>query len=90
MNENELYLLNEYKFDNPFITGKDSISDNCFKDCHNNYFHKFIFESVYDNKLTNITGIKIFDLTINDKSMDSYDLNKKLKVVRHNIFKFNK
>ena len=42
MNENELYVVKEYKFDNPIITEKDSIIDKCFRDCHNSYFHNFI------------------------------------------------
>ena len=29
MNENELYVVKEYKFDNPLITKIDSIIDNC-------------------------------------------------------------
>ena len=34
MNKNELYVVKEYKFDNPLITDIDSIIDSCFKDCH--------------------------------------------------------
>ena len=34
MNENELYVVKEYKFDNPIITEIDSIIGNCFRDCH--------------------------------------------------------
>ena len=41
MIENELYVVKEYKFDNPLITEIDSIIDKCFGDCHNNYFHNF-------------------------------------------------
>ena len=33
MNENELYVVEEYKFDNPIITKIDSIIDKCFRDC---------------------------------------------------------
>ena len=49
MNEIELDIVKEYKFENPFITVSDSIIDSCFKDCHNNYFHKPKYECVYDN-----------------------------------------
>ena len=35
MNENEIYVIKEYKFDNPIIAEIDSIIDNCFRDCHN-------------------------------------------------------
>ena len=34
MNENELYVLREYKFDNPLSTDIDSETDKCFRDCH--------------------------------------------------------
>ena len=43
MNENESNVVKEYKFDNPLITQIDSIIDKCFTDCHNNYFHNFIY-----------------------------------------------
>jgi len=50
MNESELYLVKEYKCDNPLCSKIDSILDNCFRDCHNNYFHKFKYECIYDMK----------------------------------------
>ena len=30
MNENELNVVKEYKFDNPLVTKIDSITDNCY------------------------------------------------------------
>ena len=56
MNENVLYVVKEYKVDNPHSTKIVSIRDSCYRDFHNNCFHKFIFESIYDIKLTNITN----------------------------------
>ena len=41
MNENELYVVKEYKFDNPLNTKLASIIDSCYRDCHNKYFHSF-------------------------------------------------
>ena len=38
MNENELYVVKEHKFDNPINTEIDSIIDKCFNVCHNSYF----------------------------------------------------
>ena len=38
MIENEIYVVQEYKFDNPLTTEIDSIIDKCFRDCH-----KYIF-----------------------------------------------
>ena len=70
MKENELYLVKNYKFDNPILTKIDSILDKCFKDCVNNYFHKFIYEVISDFKLIKITNIEIFSSTISDKIMN--------------------
>ena len=89
MNENESYVAEEHKFDNPLITDTDFIINSCFKDCHNNYFHNFKYECIYDIKLTNITDNEINSLTISGKSMKLFDLNKKLIVARQKIFLFN-
>ena len=59
MNESELYVVKEYKFDNPLITEIDSLKDSCSKDCHNIYFHKFIYKCIYDNKLKNVRKMKM-------------------------------
>ena len=34
MNENELYVVKGYKFDNPLIFNIDFIKNSCFKDCY--------------------------------------------------------
>ena len=36
MKESELYVVKEYKIDNPLITEKDSKVDKCFEDCQKN------------------------------------------------------
>ena len=56
MNENQLYVVREYKFDNPLITNRDSNIDKCFRDCQKICFQNFMYECIYDNKLTNITN----------------------------------
>ena len=89
MNENELYVVKDYKFDNPVITKIDSVIDSCYRDCHNNFFHTFKNECICDNNFTNITNNEIINLTIMGKSMNLYELNKKFKVVRQNGFIFN-
>ena len=81
--------MKEYKIDNPPITEVDPITDKCFRDCHNNYSQSFIYECIYDIKLTNITNNEIFNLTISGKSMKLYELNKKLTAARQNGFMFN-
>ena len=40
MNENELYVVEKYKFDNPVITKTDSIIDSCYRDCQNEFFYE--------------------------------------------------
>ena len=60
MNENELYVVKEYKFDNPLINEIDSIKDKCFRDCYNNYFHNFKYSCIFDIQLKNITNNEIF------------------------------
>ena len=89
MNENELYVVKEYKFDNPLVHKIDSIIDGCYKDCHNKYFHTFRYVCIYDIKLTNIKNNEIINITISDESLGLYELNKKLTIARQRGFKFN-
>ena len=44
MNENLLTIVEKYEFDNPLIHKIDCITDNCFRDCHNKYFHTFEYK----------------------------------------------
>ena len=46
MNENELYVVKEYKLDNPIITEVDSIIDKCFRDCNNSFFFRILSMNV--------------------------------------------
>ena len=46
MNQNELYVVKDYKFENPLITDIDSLIDNCSRDCHIIYFHNFKYECI--------------------------------------------
>ena len=46
MNENELYVVKQFNFDNPLITDIDSKIDKCFRDCHKNYFHNFKYKCI--------------------------------------------
>ena len=88
MNENELYVLKEYKFDNPLFQKIDSIIDGCYRDCHNKYFHTFKYVCIYDIKFTNITNNEIIIRTISDESMNLFELNKKLTLARQRGFRF--
>ena len=87
LNKNQLTILEKNEFDNPIITEIDSILDNFFRGCHNKYYHKFKSVCIYNIKLINVTNNEINSLTISGKSMDLYDLNKKLKVARRSGFK---
>ena len=90
MNENGLYIVKEYIFDNPIITKKGSIINSCYRDCRNKNFHTFINDGIFDIKLTNTRNIEINIITISDKTKNLYELNKKLTVARQNGFKFNR
>ena len=88
MNENELYIVKEYKFDKPLFHKIDSIIDGCYRDCHNKYFHTFKYVCIYDIKLTNITNNEIINRSISDKNMNLFELNKKLTLARQRGFGF--
>ena len=88
MNENELYVVKEYKRDNPPITKIDSIIDSYYRDCHNKYFHTIIYVCIYDIKLTNITINEIINISISDESMNLFELIKKLTLARQRGFRF--
>ena len=84
INENELTNVKKYEFDNPLIQNIDSIIDKCYKDCHNNYYHTFEYECVYDLNFTND-----INFTISGKNLGVYEMNKKLALARERGFKFN-
>ena len=88
MNENELYVVNEYKFDNPRITKIDSIIDSCYRDCHKKYFLMFKYVCLYNIKLTKITINEIINITNSVESMNLFELNKKLILARQRGFRF--
>ena len=84
MNKNQLSIVKEYEFDNPLIQNIDSIIDKCYRDCHNNYYHTFEYECVYDLNFTND-----INFTISGKNLGVYELNKKLALARERGFIFN-
>ena len=88
MNENELYVVKEYKFDTPLFHKIDSIIVGCYRDCLNTYFHTFKYVCIYYIKLSNITNNEIINLLISDESMNLFELNKKLTLARQRGFRF--
>ena len=89
MNENELYVVKEYKIDNPLITKIDSLIDGCYRDCHNKFFHTFKYVCIYEIKLTKITINEIINITISDENLGLYELNKKITIARQRGFILN-
>ena len=89
MNENQLTIVKEYKFDKPVIQKIDSLIDNSIRDCHHKYSHTFDHVCEYDLNFTNITINETVNFTISDKCMGMYELNKKLAIARERDFKFN-
>ena len=77
--------MKEYRFDNPLITKIDSIIDNCYRDCHNKYYHTFEYECEYDIKLTNIRNKETVNLTFVDISIDLFKLNVDKKMILYLI-----
>ena len=89
MNENQLTIVNEYEFDKPLIQKIDSIIDNCYRDCYSKNYQTFEYQCDYDVKLTNITNNEISNITVSDKSIGLFELDKKLTIALGNGFKFN-
>ena len=87
MNDN--VIVKEYEFDNALTQKLDSLIKNFLRDCHNNYYHTFGYICEHDFQLTNISIYQMINLTISDKIMASYELNKKLNVAHGNGFIFN-
>ena len=88
MNENDLYLVKEYNFDNPLIEKIDSIIDNCIRDCHDKKYHTFDHICEYDLNFRNTSNNESVNFTTSDKNMNLHELNKKLTLVRQNGFIF--
>ena len=89
MNENELYAVKDFKFDNPLNHKIDSVNDNYYSVCHSNYFHTFNYRCICYIKSTNFGNNDLINLTVSDKNMGLYELIKKLKKAPQSGFKFN-
>ena len=79
MNKNQLAIVKEFDFDKPLIHKIDFIIDNWFRDCHNKYFHTLEHKCVFHNKLTSIGNNGKVNLTIAGKSINLYEVKRKLK-----------
>ena len=89
MNENKLYVVKEYEFNNPLIQKIDSLIDISIRDCFHKYFHTFDHICEYDLNFTNTSNNESVNFTISDESLGLYELNKKLTLARERGFIFN-
>ena len=89
INENKLFVVEEYEFENRLIQNISSIINKYYRDCHEKAFHTFKYEGIYNLNLTNVIINEIVNLTIFDKSLNINELNKKLKNARRIGFVFN-
>ena len=87
-NENQLTIVEEFEFDQPFIHKIDSIIDKCIRGFHNKHFHT-LEHNVYDIKHTMNGKNEIVNLTIADKSKNLFELNKKSKIVQRKGLRFS-
>ena len=86
---NENVLVEVYEFKRALIQVIDSEIDDCIRDCHHKYFHTFDHICEYDLNFTNIGNNETANFTNSDRSMASYELNRKLNFARGNGFIFN-
>ena len=80
MDDNQLTIVRKHQIIKPLIHKIESIIDNCYRDCQNNYYHTFEYKCEYDIQLTNIRRNEIMKITFSDKSMGLFKSNKKLPV----------
>ena len=93
LNDNQLTVVKEYKFDKTDIHEIDYLLGDVINHCRKNYFHTFEYKLVYDIKFTNISNYEEVNLIVTHRSMEFktefYGLNKKIKNARRNGFVFN-
>ena len=89
MDDKKLTIVKESEIIKLLFHKLDAIIDNCYRDCHNKYYHTFEYECEDDNKPKKIRINENVNLTIVDKSMSLFELNKKITVARQNGLTFN-
>ena len=85
INENKLFVVKEYKFDNPLIQNINSIINTCYRDCHDKYFHTFKYKGIYNLNFTNVINSEIVNFTISDTSLNINELKKNKKMLDETI-----
>ena len=81
-------VFKKHEFCRPLLSEIESIVDNCITDCNSNYYHTFRFTLEYNINFTNKRYNEIYNLTITNIPVGSYELNKNLKNARRNGSKF--
>ena len=77
MDENQLTTVKRYEIVKPLIHKINSLIDNCFRDCHNKYYHTFEYKCEFDIQLTNIRINEMSKITLSDRNMSLFELKKK-------------
>ena len=76
MRKNQITIFRKYEIIKPPIHKIDFIIDNGFRDCHNQYFHRFESKCVYGNKLTILLKLKEIFQQFVIKNMKLFELKK--------------
>ena len=90
VNENQLTIVKKYEFNNILLKDIDYIINRSIRDCYNNYFQPIRIEISYNIEFGKISNNEKINLTISDKSLNIFYLNKKLSIARQRGFIFNK
>ena len=83
-------VVKEHEFHKPLLSEIDSIIDNCKRDCYYKYYHAYKMTLEYNINFTNKRNIEMYNLSISNIPVGSYEINKKSKFARRNAFKFKK
>ena len=90
VNENQLTIVKKYEYDNILLRDIDYIINRSIRDCYNNYFQPIRNEISYNIEFEKISNNEKINLTISDKSLNIFYLNKKLKIANERGYIFNK
>ena len=78
IDKDKLTIVKENEYTNPDIEKINSLIDISIKDCYNKFFHTFDHECEYDLNFTNVNNNETLNLTISEKNLMTFELNKKL------------
>ena len=70
INENKLFVVKEYEFDQTDIRKIDYILDDVIIDCRKKYFHSFEYRNIYDLCFKNISNNEEVNFAVTHRSME--------------------